>query len=182
MTSTKFATGKVMCEDFTLSTQRRRQAAEFLRSRGFDEPANCQGPVVSLALVLREGGSLDMGKLNTMASFTLKNWAHAFNKLLAIGVLKKEDGRVKLQEDLPTLQPYYLEPGARFVRVDDLRGPGERKKILVVPKFKVELSEHGQLSFTILRGQQEEGIPGSFTLVPALAYLHVARLKGLSLV
>ena len=49
MMSTKFATGKVMCEDFTLSAQRRRQAAEFLRSRGFDEPANCQGPVDSLA-------------------------------------------------------------------------------------------------------------------------------------
>jgi len=174
----KFNTGKVMLADFALSAQHRRQAVEFLRSRGLDEPASCQGPVEALALVLREGGGLGLDQLKTMTTFTLRTWTHAFNKLFAIGALAKTDGRARLHEALPVQSAYYLEAGARFVRVSDLPVGRDRKKVQI-PKFQAEALEHGQLGFTILQAQPEGGIPESFTLVPASAYLHVAKLKGL---
>lgn len=177
------------------------RAKELLRTRGWD-PGDSQYRVQALALVLKEGGELDAKPLRRLHAYAGETRFHA---LLALAGPSPQGGAGPIlarRGDFgftlaapPPLEAMYLQPGARFVKVEDaerLRPPsGDRRrgrgKKEAIPRYRcvfVDTSARGPIATFVPEAAKvdpgEQLLPkGSRRIELALAYTEFARLGAL---
>lgn len=189
-------TGKTMGVSFRLPSPVRRQAVEYLRSRGFEEIASEKVVTDAFALAWRDGGTFDLGCLRVRGTFAARNMERAFNKLGVSGLcdftqkVKKEttdEGEKTVDSTrlctirlgLPVVLTYYTDPSARFIEIKDVGPPlntcwSTKRKPKVV---KWECREVDATQDWTLRMVAQGDAP--VRQVPAAeAYQHFAKLRG----
>jgi hypothetical protein len=149
-------TGKTNGVSFRLPAGTRRQAREYLLSRGFDKAANEKLQCDAFALAWRDGGAYDLGQLSAKAAFSARTTERAFNRLVTGGLCDVDPPAAKprlarLRLALPVVKDYYGSSDCRYVRIEDVRpnegkssGPARRR---AVPKWFVGSDKGGVLSF-----------------------------------
>jgi hypothetical protein len=149
-------TGKTNGVSFRLPAGTRRQAREYLLSRGFDKAANEKLQCDAFALAWRDGGTYDLGLLSAKAAFSARTTERAFNRLVTGGLCDVDPPAAKprlarLRLALPVVKGYYGSSDCRYVRIEDVRpsegkssGPAGRR---AVPKWFVGHSDDGILAF-----------------------------------
>jgi len=176
-------TGKTNGVSFRLSAGTRRQAREYLLSRGFDKAANEKLQCDAFALAWRDGGTYDLGQLSAKAAFSARTTERAFNRLVTGGLCDVDPAAAKprlarLRLALPVVKGYYGSSDCRYVRIEDVRpnegkssGPTRRR---AVPKWFVGRSEGGILSFVPV------GCPELLVAVilQEVAWKHFAKLRS----
>lgn len=178
-------TGKTCGVDFRLPTPVRRQAVEYLRSRGFEGVAVEKVQTDAFALCWRDGGSFDLGLLRVRGEFASRTLERAFNKLGVSGLCDfapKGNSRLcTIRLGLPVVPGYYIEPGARFVEIGEVAAPagtGGRLRASVT-KWKAAGSSPGAGELLIyLAPVSEDGTPYPLRELPAAeVYKHFAKLR-----
>lgn len=165
-------TGKTKGVSFSVKTTIRRQAIEYLRSRGFDLAARNVFQVQALALVLRDG-SFRRDACAVLGLFSAQARIRGFTLLKKTGVIVGEDV-YSPKLDHPVAPGYYNRL-VRFVKIDDLPTtdlkPGQRKSAIV--KYAVErIGDTGLLRFTPVGGGKAEQVE------EAAAWERFTRLGG----
>ncbi len=178
-------TGKTFGVDFRLPTPVRRQAVEYLRSRGFEGVAIEKVQTDAFALCWRDGGSFDLGLLRVRGEFASRTLERAFNKLGVNGLCdfapKGISRLCTIRLGLPVVPGYYTEPGARFVEIGEVAAPAGTGGRLRsdVPKWRVVVEQPAVgpltplLYFTPLVG--DAMVPRE--LRAAEVYKHFAKLR-----
>jgi hypothetical protein len=136
-------TGKTNGVSFRLPAGTRRQAREYLLSRGFDKAANEKLQCDAFALAWRDGGTYDLGQLSAKAAFSARTTERAFNRLVTGGLCDVDPPSAKprlarLRLALPVVKDYYEQLSSRYIQIADVRdGGGYAGKKVTVKKWLV---------------------------------------------
>ena len=196
-------TGRAAGVGLDVGTGATLRAKELLRSRGWD-PSDSQYRVQALGLLLKEGGTLDAEKLRRLHAYAGETRFHALISLAgpspqggAGPILVREGAYVFVLRPPPPLEAAYLQPGARFVRIEDVErlrpASGDRrqhsgkKRGEAPPRYRcvfIDTSARGPIASFVPEDAKvdpgEQLLPkGSRRVELALAYAEFARLGAL---
>lgn len=140
----------------TLTPSLRRQAVEFLLSRGFLSYGKEDHKVRAVAILLREGGEFDVTRLAGMHPTPAQTVVKSLEVLVSAGAVTLiAHGKFRLNVAAPLAAGYYASKTARFFRVAALDA---RKAVA---------SRQEATKFRVLRAWNDLGDRPSLTFVDA---------------
>lgn len=164
----------------TLTPSLRRQATEFLLSRGFLSYGKEDHKVRALGILLRDGDEFDVASLTGMNAIPLQTVAKSLEVLASGGAIKLvSDRKYRLNLEAPVAVGYYEARGARFFRIAALDERKAARNKGAPPQYRVlrtwkDLADRPSVTFIVTN---EFGVSKSVATSASEAFRTFAKLR-----